>query len=148
MFKLLPHHCKKIGLIAVPFGFFLWFAMQKNYVTSLVLAIGIDNVKPINVTIAVIGFFSFLLGIYALAFSKEKIEDEFIREVRFESLQIAGFVQLVFLIFGFILIALNENSIRKDTIMLFFVGVIFIFWLVYILRFNYKVHIEIYRYEK
>ena len=148
MFKLLPHKFKKIGLKIAPLGFIIWFAMQRRWFSQLLDMVGVENTRVINIVIAVIGFFGFLIGTYFLAFSRERVEDEMIAKVRFESFQFAGAVQLIFLILGFIWIAFTENTIRKDTIMMFFVSVILIFWLVYLLRFNYKVHIEIYKYEK
>jgi len=148
MLKLLPHRFKKVGLIIAPTGFFLWIAMQIGWITKISQFIGVLNPNPLNVSIAILGLFSFLFGTYALVFSKEKIEDEMIKNVRLESFQFAALLQIVFLIIGLILIVFIKNPLYEVGLMLFFIITIFIFWITYIIRFNYVVHIGIYKYEK
>jgi hypothetical protein len=41
-----------------------------------------------------------------------------------------------------------KNPPRDSGLMLFFILAIFIFWIIYIIRFNYIIHIQIYKYEK
>ncbi|MGM1056726.1 MAG: hypothetical protein ACQEWG_12630 [Bacteroidota bacterium] len=148
MFKLLPHRFKKIGLIIAPTGFFLWIAMQIGWISELSNLIGLSNSTPLNVSFAILGFFSFLFGTYALAFSKEKIEDELIKTVRLESFQFAAFLQIVFIIVGLIWIGFMENPPKDAGLMLFFIITIFIFWITYITRFNYIIHRGILKYEE
>lgn len=143
MFKLLPHRFKKTGLIIAPTGFFLWIIMQIGWITEFSKFIGLSNPKFLNVSSAILGFFAFLFGIYALSFSKEKIEDEMIKNVRLESFQLAALLQIIFLIIGFM-----KHPPQDAGLMLFFIIAIFVFWLIYIIRFNYIVHIGIYKYEK
>lgn len=148
MFKLLPHHFKKIGMIIAPTGFFLWIIMQIGWITKFSHFIGISNPKFLNVSSAILGFFAFLFGTYALAFSKEKIEDEMIKNVRLKSFQFAAFLQILFLIIGLIWIGFIRNPPGDSGLILFFILAIFIFWIIYIIRFNYIIHVGIYKYEK
>ena len=148
MFKLLPHRFKRIGLIIAPTGFFLWIAMQIGWITEISQLIGLSDPKPLNMSFAILGFFSFLFGTYALAFSKEKIEDEMIKNIRLESFQFAALLQIVFLIIGLIGMGFMKNPPKDGGLMLFFIITIFIFWITYITRFNYIVHVGVYKYEK
>ena len=148
MFKLLPHRYKRVGLIIAPIGFFLWIAMQIGWITKFSQLIGLENPKVLNVSFAILGFFSFLFGTYALAFSKEKAEDEMIKKVRLESLQFAALLQMVFLIVGLTWVGFMKNPPGDGGLMLFFIMAIFIFWIIYIIRFNYIIHIKVYWYEK
>ncbi len=148
MFKLLPHRFKRIGLIIAPTGFLLWIAMQIGWIAEISQFIGLSDSKPLNNSIAILGFFSFLFGIYTLAFSKEKIEDEMIKNVRLESFQFAALLQIVLLIIGLVWIGFMKNPPKDVGMMLFFIIVIFIFWITYIIRFNYIVHVGVYKYEK
>ena len=146
MLKLLPHQFKKIGAIIAPLGFFLWISMQVGWISELCYFIGVKDPKPINIATAVIGFFSFLLGTYALTFSKEKVEDELIKSIRLESFQFSALLQIVFLILGLILIGVIPPG--EGGLTLFFIVAIFIFWITYIIRFNYIIYIGIYKNEK
>lgn len=148
MFKLLPHRFKRIGLIIAPTGFFLWIAMQIGWILDLSKLIGLSDPTPLNMTFAILGFFSFLFGTYALAFSKEKIEDEMIKNVRLESFQFAALLQIIFIIVGLIWIGFMENPPKDAGLMLFFIITIFIFWITYITRFNYIIHRGIFNYEE
>jgi len=148
MLKLLPHRYKTIGAIIAPAGFFLWIAMQFGWIAEISVSLGITDPKAINITIAILGFFAFLFGGYALTFSKEKTEDEMIKNVRLESFQFSALLQMVFLILGLIWIAFMKNALNENGLMLFFIIAIFVFWITYIVRFNYIVHFRIYRYEK
>lgn len=147
MLKLLPHRYKTIGAIIAPAGFFLWIAMQFGWIAEISLALGITDPKPINIAIAILGFFSFLFGGFSLTFSKEKTEDEMIKNVRLESFQFAALLQMFFLILGLSWVAFM-NPLNENGLMLFFISALFIFWSTYIVRFNYIVHFRIYRYEK
>jgi hypothetical protein len=147
MFKLLPHRFKKIGLIIAPIGFFLWIAMQIGWIAELSKFIGLSESKLLNMSCAILGFFCFLFGMYALAFSKERI-DEMIKNIRLESFQFAAFLQIVFLIIGLIWIGFMKNPPYDAGLMLFFILTIFIFWITYIFRFNYIVHFAVYKNEK
>ncbi len=148
MVKLLPHRYKKRGLIIAPTGFFLWIAMQIGWISELSTLMGLSNSTPLNISFAILGFFSFLFGTYAMAFSKEKIEDEMIKTVRLESFQFAALLQIVFLIVGLIWIGFMKNPPKDAGLMLFFIITIFIFWFTYITRFNYIIHRGILKYEE
>ena len=148
MLKLLPFRFKKLGAIIAPTGFILWLAMQVGWITKFSLLLGFSDPHIMNVTVAVIGFFSFLFGTYALTFSKEKREDEMIRKVRLESFQLAALIQMLFLILGLVIIGLMKNPPMGEGMMLFFIAAIFIYWITYIIRFNYIIHVGIYTYEK
>lgn len=143
--KLLPHKFKKYGLFMVPFGFAFWLAMQWGFIEKLMLLIVSENNSAIyfaNVFVAIVGFFSFLAGIYFLVFSKEKVEDEMVEKTRLESFQFAALVQIIFLILGFFLMLIFKDP-GESGMMLFFMLLLFIFWISFIGRFNYIIHIRI-----
>lgn len=147
---LLPHRFKKTGLILAPSGFLLWLAMQRGYVTWLCTELfGQDHPLPHygdyhfqNVAAATIGFFSFLIGLYFISFSKEKIEDEMVQRTRMDSFQIAALIQLVIIIFGFSTL-LYLNLEEEITMLLIFILATIIFWLSFVVRFNYILHFKI-----
>jgi len=148
MLKLLPNRFKRVGAFAAPTGFLLWIAMQVGWITKFWQFLGFTDPKTVNIAVAIIGFLSFLFGTYALTFSKEKIEDELIKSIRLESFQFAALLQIVFLIFGLIWIGFMSNPPKDGGLMMFFIVAIFIFWITYIIRFNYVVHIGVFKYEK
>ena len=97
---LLPHRFKKMGLLLLPLGSFLWVAGQLGVFNSLLNALGFRY--PGFQLILITGFFSFLAGIYFLIFSREKTEDEFIQHIRLESFHFAALFQLIFFVVLFI----------------------------------------------
>ena len=142
---LLPNRFKKYGLFMAPLGFVIWLAMQRGLTKKILLLI-LSDVSPaiqtINVIIAILSFFSFLAGIYFLAFSKEKVEDEMIQRTRLESFQFAALVQIVCVVLGFLSILVFKDP-DEGGLMFFFIMLLFIFWLCFISRFNYIIHIRI-----
>ena len=127
MFKLLPHYFKKIGLILAPTGLTLWIIMQKGLVLKFSEFIQLQNPRPLNITVAVLGMLFFLFGIYALAFSKEKIEDEMIKNIRLESFRFAALVQIVLITLGVFYVGMMEQPPKDAGMMLFFITAILIF---------------------
>src|SRR5690606_13503058 len=99
---LLPHRFKKIGTVIAPLGLCLWLVMQLGYLKSLLISIfGQLNgsyewsaYHIINIAAAILGFLSFLAGLYFVSFSKEKIEDELVQKTRLDSFQFAAFLQI------------------------------------------------------
>jgi len=83
-------------------------------------------------------------GIYFVTFSKEKIEDEMVQRTRLDSFQFAAIIQILFIIVGFFLMMILEEP-GQGGLMLFFISMIFLFWLSFICRFNYILHIKIIR---
>ncbi|SMO35281.1 hypothetical protein [Solitalea koreensis] len=152
MENLLSHRFKKVGTIIAPLGFFLWVCMQKGIVTKVLTFVfgesaGGQN-SPYhyaNVIIAIISFFSFLGGVYLLSFSKEKQEDEMVQRTRLESFQFAAQIQIIFIIVGFIFFILFGESQKghEAILMLFFIVMVFLFWLTFIGRFNYVLHVKL-----
>jgi len=147
---LLPHRFKKLGAVIAPIGLVLWFSMQWGVVPRILSFVfgestGGQNSSPYylaHVIVTIISFFSFLGGVYFVTFSKEKIEDEMVQRTRLDSFQFAALVQIVFIIIGFLAMVLFKDP-GMEGLMLFFIGVIFLFWLCFIGRFNYILHIKI-----
>ena len=142
---LLPHKFKKYGLVMAPLGFITWIAMQWGYSEAfLQLFIGenIQAIASINMLIAILSFFTFLTAMYMLVFSKEKLEDEMIQQTRLDSFQFAALVQIGFIIIGFIAMLIIKGP-GEGGLMLFFIVLLFVFWMSFILRFNYMLHIRI-----
>ena len=94
-----------------------------------------------NIAAAVLGFFSFLAGLYFISFSKEKVEDEMVQKTRLDSFQFAAFLQIIVTIAGF-LIMLYVGDPGEGGMMLFFIVLVFLFWLSFIGRFNYILHVK------
>lgn len=144
---LLPHRFKKIGRIITPLGFLFWLLMQRGYVTKLMSAIngtpmpesGHGLYHTANVAVAIISFFAFIFGLFFISFSKEKKEDEMVRHVRLESLQLAALLQFIILILGF-LSMLYFGEAGQEGLVLFFTFLLLTFWLTYIIRFNYIIN--------
>jgi hypothetical protein len=143
---LLPHRYKRPGAIAAPLGFILWSLMQLGYVNRiLTLALGdpgpSNDYHIVEVVIAIGGFFAFLGGLYCFTFSKEKVEDEMVQRTRVDSFQFAAFLQIIVTIAGFLLM-LFAGDPGEGGMMLFFVGLVFLFWIAFIARFNYILHVK------
>lgn len=135
---LLPIYFKKIGLIIAPMGFLVWCITQIGLFNTLL----ITNPHGISwrfVVVLSISFFSFLFGVYFLAFSKEKNEDEYIRNLRLQSFQLSGMVQLALTILSFtgIFIFLDDPD---DLIIGLLTFIMLFFWIFYILHFNYALY--------
>jgi len=128
-----------------PLAFCIWLAMQSGLTKEILLYFfneGDSTIQTINVIIAILSFFSFLAGIYFLAFSKEKVEDEMIQKTRLDSFQFAALVQIICLILGFVSILLYKEP-GEGGLMIFFIALLFIFWGSFIGRFNYIIHIRL-----
>ena len=144
---LLPHRFKIIGAIIAPAGFFLWLTMQFGYISKILVntldgPTTTSSHQVVNVMVAIISFFSFLSGIYFVTFSKEKIEDEMVQRTRLESFQFAAIIQIIFMIAGFLLM-LFAGDPGESGMMLFFIVLVFLFWLTFIGRFNYMLHVKL-----
>jgi uncharacterized membrane protein len=152
---LLPHRFKKIGAIIAPIGFALWICMQFGFVTKVLIFLfeessATQSNSPyhiVNVCVAILSFFSFLAGIYFVTFSKEKVEDEMVQRTRLDSFQFAALAQIIFIIISFLFMLLFKEP-GEGGLMLFFIATIFLFWLCFIGRFNYILHIKIIRLSK
>ena len=149
---LLSHRFKKIGAIIAPTGFAFWICMQFGFVTKLLIFLfGEDSSTQssspyhiVNVCVAILSFFLFLCGIYFVSFSKEKVEDEMVQKTRLDSFQFAALAQIIFIIICFLFMLLFKEP-GEGGLMLFFISTIFLFWLCFIGRFNYILHIKIIR---
>jgi len=136
MTSLLPNRFKKIGILITPFGLILWLLMQRGLITNLLSSnFSKSTINATNTAIATIGFFSFLIGLYLISFSKEKLEDEMISKIRLECFQFAALIQIISIIIGFVLIAFLGEPEIEEYIMVFIFYII-MFWLTYIIRFN------------
>ncbi len=146
---LLPHHYKKVGAVMAPLGFSLWLVMQLGYIKNLLGYLfgqsDTDYVGStyhvVNVIAAILGFFSFLAGIYFFTFSKEKVEDEMVQKTRLDSFQFAAFLQIIVTIVGFLFFVIAGDP-GESGMMLFFIALVFLFWLAFIGRFNYILHVK------
>ncbi|HOZ68705.1 MAG TPA: hypothetical protein PLU11_12030 [Chitinophagaceae bacterium] len=138
---LLPHRFKKMGMLLLPLGLFLWVGGQSGLFNTLLTSLHFR--RPGFQLILITGFFSFLAGIYFLIFSKEKKEDEFIRHIRLESFHFAALFQLLFFVLLFLVMAIfSLEPGGESAFMLLLAGAILLFWLSYIIRFNYILHIK------
>ncbi len=146
---LLPYKYRKFGAFSAPIGFALWLCMQFGLVTKLLTflfgqKLNVQNLgwyHYANVFVAVIGFFGFLFGLYFLIFSKEKVEDEMIQKTRLESFLFAAFLQLVYIILGFVIMIIYKEP-HDNGLMVFFVIAIFLFWISFICKFHFALKIK------
>ena len=77
---------------------------------------------------------------YFIAFSKEKLEDEMIKRIRLESFLFAAYVQMA-LVFTFFFWSLLVGDLKQGGFELFLIGTILLFWVSYIIRFNYTLYL-------
>ena len=144
---LLPHRFKRLGAVLAPLGLMGWIAMQTGWVKKILVFLfdlSADQLlaRNLNILMAAVSFFSFLAGIYMLAFSKERIEDEMVQRTRLESFQFAAVMQLLAVILGFVIMAIYKEP-REGGMMLFFISLVGLFWLSFIGRFNYILHLKL-----
>jgi hypothetical protein len=144
---LLPHRFKRLGAVLAPLGLMGWIAMQTGWVKKILVFLfdlSADQLlaRNLNILMAAVSFFSFLAGIYMLAFSKERIEDEMVQRTRLESFQFAAVMQLLAVILGFVIMAIYKEP-REGGMMLFFISLVGMFWLSFIGRFNYILHLKL-----
>jgi len=146
---LLPHRFKKIGFVIIPMGLSLWLAMQLDYINRLLVNIfgQLDTnyvwstYHIVNIIAAILGFFSFLAGLYFVSFSREKEEDEMIQKIRLDSFQFAALLQIILMITGFVFMMIAGDP-GQNGMLIFFIALIFLFWLSFIGRFNYILHVK------
>jgi Na+/H+-dicarboxylate symporter len=135
---LLPNYYKRIGLYLVPAGFLMWCITQMGAFNEVL----ITNPHGISwrfVTVLSVSFFSFLFGLYFLAFSREKKEDEYIRDLRLQSFQLSGMVQLALTILSFVgMFVFVDNP--DDFLIGLLTFAMLLFWIFYILHFNYTLY--------
>lgn len=132
---LLPNHYKRLGAIMMPVGLLIWCLTQIGFFNNLLV------VHWTIVAVLIISFFSFLTGMYFLVFVKEKQEDEYITNLRLQSFQLAAFIQLLFFLISFIIMLIfNTEPAHDSGLALFFLISIFLFWLFYIIYFNYVIY--------
>lgn len=130
-----------MGMMLFPLGLLLWVSGQLGYFNPVLTALQFRS--PGFQLILITGFFSFLAGIYFLIFSKEKTEDEYIQLIRLESFHFAALFQLIFfvvLFLGMVIFSLEPSG--ESAFMLILAGAIILFWLAYIIRFNYILHVK------
>ena len=144
---LLPHRFKRLGAVLAPLGLMGWIAMQTGWVKKILVFLfdlSADQLlaRNLNILMAAVSFFSFLAGIYMLAFSKERIEDEMVQRTRLESFQFAAVMQLLAVILGLAIMAIYKEP-REGGMMLFFISLVGMFWLSFIGRFNYILHLKL-----
>lgn len=136
---LLPHQFKIIGAVIAPLGLATWLATQLLY---LDIFLGPWPASlPIRRLVLVFGTFAFLFGMYFTAFSKEKLEDEMVQRTRLDSFMFAALLQIVVVICFFVL-AVVFGEPPKSVMELFAMGLFLLFWLTYIVRFNYTLHFQ------
>jgi hypothetical protein len=144
---LLPHRFKRIGAIMAPVGLLGWLLMQMGWIKKMLVLLfdlSADQLltRNLNTLVAAVSFFSFLAGIYMVSFSREKIEDEMVQRTRLESFQFAAVMQLLAVILGFAFMAVYKEP-REGGMMLFFISLVGLFWLSFIGRFNYILHLKL-----
>lgn len=145
---LLPHRYKRVGALIAPVGICLWLVVQFGYLKNLLISVFGESSGSyawsashiVNIVAAVLGFFSFLVGLYFISFSKEKVEDEMVQKTRLDSFQFAAFLQIVLIVVGFLIMFFADPG--ESGMMLFFVGLVLLFWLSFIGRFNYILHVK------
>ena len=128
---LLPNRFKKIGIILFPIGFIIWIITQRGLFNT-------DLNHTMKVFTLTISFLSSLFGLYFIIFSKEPIEDEYINSVRLKSFQISSITQMVFFLISFTLMfTLNIEPNGDAGLSTFLLCSIIIYWLIYIVFFNF-----------
>lgn len=101
-YLLLPHYFQKVGWGLFIFSFI--FLVGAMYTFNTLKLFSQNNSHYATLTLYIILFLSALF----VAFSKEKIEDEFIQKIRYKSIVITAYV--VFLLFLILLIMYAFNQ--------------------------------------
>ncbi len=128
---LLPNRFKKIGLFLLPIGLIIWISIQQGLFKS-------ELNHTNKVLILTLSFLSFLFGLYFILFSKEPVEDEYINSLRLKSFQISSITQMVFFLISFIIMFLFKLEPNGDGgLSIYFLCSILLFWVMYIVIFNY-----------
>lgn len=142
------HRFKRIGLLISPVSFVCWCAMQRGYLLAALQKLWTYNsiqteklLHYIQVSVAVVSVFGFLGGLYFIAFSREKVEDEMVQRIRLDSFQFAALCQMILILLSFACLAILSDP-GAEGMLLLFVSLVFLFWIIYILRFNYIMHIR------
>lgn len=139
---LLPYRFKPFGAVMMPVGLIIWIwgqlKLSQDSIANFFIGIAPENAHLLKVTILVISFFSCLIGMFFLVFSKEKEEDEYVADLRLKSFQLAAFVQMTFFLLAFLYMFLFKKEPSGDAgLELFLIGSIFLFWFSYISCFQF-----------
>ncbi len=139
---LLPYRFKPVGAVMMPAGLIIWIwgqlKLSQDSIAKVFNGIAPENAHLLKVTILVISFFSCLIGMFFLVFSKEKEEDEYVIDLRLKSFQLAAFVQMAFFLLAFLYMFLFKKEPSGDaSLELFLIGSIFLFWFSYISCFQF-----------
>lgn len=126
----------------MPVGLIIWIwgqlKLSQDSIANFFIGIAPENAHLLKVTILVISFFSCLIGMFFLVFSKEKEEDEYVADLRLKSFQLAAFVQMTFFLLAFLYMFLFKKEPSGDAgLELFLIGSIFLFWFSYISCFQF-----------
>jgi hypothetical protein len=133
---LLPNRFKKIGIILFPISFIIWISIQQGLFKSEIN----HTIKVLTLTLS---FFSFIFGLYFITFSKEPIEDEYINNVRLKSFQVSSITQMTFFLISFLLMFILNIEPHGDAgFSIFLLSSIILYWLMYIIIFNYILFIN------
>ena len=128
---LLPNPYKRIGIILFSIGLIIWIVTQRGIFNSQFN----HTTKVVTLTVS---FFSFLIGLYFVTFSKEVVEDEYINSIRLKSFQISSITQMVFFLISFTLMfILNIEPNGDGGLSIYLLSSILIFWVMYMVIFNY-----------
>ncbi len=130
---LLSYQFKKAGALMAPLGFLIWALLQRNNILD-------DEHNTIKTGLLILGFCSFMIGMFFLVLSREKIEDEYTQKVRLESYQFAAILQFAILFTLTILAIVSENRLGVFVFEQIPVFLIILFWVIYFIRFNWILH--------
>lgn len=119
----------------LPFGIALWIMTQKGMIAGYLPFV--QSFAFIRIIILSLAFFSFLLGWYFLAFSKEKIEDEFVQNLRLQAFHAGAFIQILFFFLLAIFFFVGGKEPANDTgFLILFMAAVFLYWFIYLVYFN------------
>lgn len=126
----------------MPAGLVIWIwgqlKLSQDSMAKYLLGVEAENAHLLKVTILVISFFSCLIGMFFLVFSKEREEDEYVANLRLKSFQLAALVQMTFFLIAFFYMFLFKKEPSGDAgLELFLIASIFLFWVSYISCFQF-----------
>lgn len=132
---LLPYSFKRAGTIMLPFGIALWILTQKGVTADYIPMV--ETHQILRVAVLSISFFCFLLGWYFLAFSSERIEDEFVQKLRLQAFHAGALVQILFFFLLAVFFFVVGKEPANDTgFLILFMAAVFLYWFVYLFYFN------------
>lgn len=138
-----PHRYKRIGAVLSLSGFALLMLMQPGFTMMILPGLTGGNEGYLTLSVyhsdsivaIIVSFSIFLFGLYLITFSREKNENERVQGIRRDSVLFATLLLILLAVAGFSFLLIVGEPVENSAA-LFFVGILFLSWIAFIVRFN------------